>query len=209
MPIPVETVPLCAIPSVELSPALSVYGPSAVTSAEEKSTKHALHLAVPLYTALPLLSSMVKSAPEAIRLLLCVLPGVAAPAKRDEVARRVIPADAAMHDMMNLEAAHVVAQCAAEAVAGVDGLSRLVRDGCGQISFGFHNQSPLSFDTRAATRPSRGADRPLAKPLTGVLSTEFSTNERGLDSKASRQQRPSRTGPAGSPAGAACDDFPG
>lgn len=36
------------------------------------------------------------------------------------------------------------------------------------------------------------ADRPLAKPLTGVLSTEFSTNEGGLASEDRRQQRPSR-----------------
>lgn len=57
--------------------------------------------------------------------------GVAAPAERDEVVRRVIPASAAMHDMMDLQAAHVIAQRAAVAVAGVDGLSRLVWDGCG------------------------------------------------------------------------------
>ena len=112
---------------------------------------------------------------------------VAAPAERDEVARRVITADAAMDDVMNLQAVRVVAQRAAVAVTGIDGLSCLVRDGCRQVSFGLHNRSPLSFDTRAATRLSRGADRPLAKPLTGVLSTEFSTNERGLDSEDRRQ----------------------
>ena len=117
---------------------------------------------------------------------------MAAPAERDEVAGRVIPADAAMDDVMNLQAVRVVAQRAAVAIAGIDGLSCLVRDGCGQVSSGLQNRSPLSFDTRAATRLSRVADRPLAKPLTGVLSTEFSTNERGLDSEDRRQQHPSR-----------------
>ena len=112
-------------------------------------------------------------------------------AERDEVAGRVIAAAAAMNDVMNLQAVRVVAQRAAVAVTGIDGLSCLVRDGCGQVSFGLHDRSPLSFDTRAATRLSRVADRPLAKPLTGVLSTEFSTNERGLDSEDRRQQHPS------------------
>ena len=104
-------------------------------------------------------------------------------AERDEVAGRVIAAAAAMNDVMNLQAVRVVAQRAAVAITGIDGLSCLVRDGCGQVSSGLHNRSPLSFDTRTATRLSRVADRPLAKPLTGVLSTEFSTNEGGLDLK--------------------------
>ena len=51
--------------------------------------------------------------------------------KRDEVAGRVIPADAAMNDVMNLQAVRVVAQRAAVAITGVYGLSCLVRDGCG------------------------------------------------------------------------------
>ena len=75
MPMPVETVPLCAVPSVELSPALRGYALSATTSADEKRMKFAPHLAVPLYTALPSASSIVKSASAAIRLL-CVLPGM-------------------------------------------------------------------------------------------------------------------------------------
>ena len=85
---------------------------------------------------------------------------MAAPAERDEVAGRVIPADAAMNDVMNLQAVRVVAQRAAVAITGIDGLSCLVRDGCGQVSSGLHNRSPLSFDTRAATRLSRVANRP-------------------------------------------------
>ena len=75
MPMPVETVPLCAVPSVELSPALRVYALSATTSADEKRMKFAPHLAVPLYTALPSASSIVKFSSAAIRLL-CVLPGM-------------------------------------------------------------------------------------------------------------------------------------
>lgn len=54
---------------------------------------------------------------------------MAAPAERDEVAGRVIAAAAAMDDVMNLQAVRVVAQRAAVAVTGIDGLSCLVRDG--------------------------------------------------------------------------------
>lgn len=56
---------------------------------------------------------------------------MAAPAERDEVAGRVIAAAAAMNDVMNLQAVRVVAQRAAVAVTGIDGLPCLVRDGCG------------------------------------------------------------------------------
>ena len=60
-------------------------------------------------------------------------------AERDKVAGRVIAAAAAMNDVMNLQAVRVVAQRAAVAITGIDGLSCLVRDGCGQVSFCLHD----------------------------------------------------------------------
>ena len=89
---------------------------------------------------------------------------VAAPTKRDEVAGRIIPADASMNDVMNLKAAHVITERAALAVTRIDCLARFVRDGCGQVSFGLHIRSPLSCDTASATRQSRAAKGRLRSP---------------------------------------------
>ena len=82
----------------------------------------------------------------------------------DEVAGRIIPADASMNDVMNLKAAHVITERAAVAVTRIDCLARFVRDGCGQVSFGLHIRSPLSCDTAPATRPSRAAVSRLRSP---------------------------------------------
>lgn len=52
---------------------------------------------------------------------------MAAPAKRDEVARRIIPAAGTLDDMMDLQPPRIVAERAAVAVALVDALARLDR----------------------------------------------------------------------------------
>ena len=54
---------------------------------------------------------------------------MAAPAKRDEVARRIIPAAGTLDDLMDLQPPRIVAERAAVAVALVDAFARLVRNG--------------------------------------------------------------------------------
>ena len=68
---------------------------------------------------------------------------MAAPAKRDEVARRIIPAAGTLDDMMDLQPPRIVAERAAVAVALVYALARLVRYGSIHGAFGLHSETPF------------------------------------------------------------------
>lgn len=68
---------------------------------------------------------------------------VAAPAKRDEVAWRIIPAAGSLDDMMDLKPPRIVAERAAEAVALVDALARLVRNGSIMVRLVFIVRPPF------------------------------------------------------------------
>ena len=91
---------------------------------------------------------------------------VAAPAKRDEVARRIIPAAGSLDDMMDLKPPRIVAERAAEAVALVDALARLVRNGSIHGTFGLHSETPFRL-IRAQQHACQGWPTATCEALDG------------------------------------------